>query len=127
MGQLLVREPRNGHSPATEDDCLMQSRNARKAVKAGIKAEKTLDPMLLHDGQVQRIARRHMPMPQQHLLRTDCGIHVDGEDVIDDFQDGVEGGLDRVAPVDCDITVQDFLKHFGVCNQAFPLADQLFQ
>src|SRR5437762_5566894 len=52
--------------------CLLESRephDARKAVEARVEAQDALDPMLFHDGEVQRVTRRAPPVAEDNLLR----------------------------------------------------------
>jgi len=54
-------------------------------------------------------------------------VLIDGQDLVNDAEQGVEGWLDGVTAVDGDVAVQDLLQHFGVGHQALAVADQFFE
>lgn len=82
--------------------------------------------MLLHDGQVQGIASRNSSVRQHYFFRAfGCG-YVDWQYLIDDPEQSVECGLDRVTPVNCHIPMEDFLEHFRIGHKPFALPDALF-
>ena len=73
------------------------------------------------------MSRRQMPIPQHNLFRTLCIGLTHRKYLIDDSEQSVERGLNCIAAIDGDVTVQDLLKYLGVGNQALALADQVFQ
>jgi len=83
--------------------------------------------MMFHDGSMNRVARRQLPMPQHNLFRTLDHSPINRQHLIDDAKQRVECWLDGIAAVDRDVAVQNFLQHFGIGNQALALADQLFE
>jgi hypothetical protein len=82
---------------------------------------------MLHDGEVHRISRRKMPIPQHNLFRKLCIGLSNRKYLIDDSEQSVERGLNCIAAIDGDVPVQDLLKYLGISNQALALADQRFQ
>jgi hypothetical protein len=82
--------------------------------------------MLFHDGYVQSVAGGHLWTSHEDVLGPICRGGINGLYLIDNSKQGIECGLDCVATVDRDVTVQDFLEHLGVCNQAFAIADEFF-
>jgi hypothetical protein len=79
--------------------------------------------MVFHNGDMHRISRRQLPIPQDNLFRTLCDGPINRQHLIHDADQSVERGLDCVAAVDGDVTVQDFLENLRVRNQALALAD----
>jgi hypothetical protein len=77
--------------------------------------------MLFHNGDMHRISRRQLPIPQDNLFRTLCDRPIDSQRLIHDADQSIERGLDCVAAVDGDATVQDFLENRRVRNQALAL------
>ena len=62
----------------------------------------------------KRIACRELFALEENCLRTLDGAPIDGPDVIDDAEQRVECGLDRIAPADRGVAMQDLLQHLGV-------------
>jgi hypothetical protein len=83
--------------------------------------------MMFHDGEMHRISRPKMPIPQYNLFRTLYIGLTNRKYLIDDSEQSVERGLDCIAAIDGDVPVQDLLKYLGIGNQALALADQLLQ
>jgi hypothetical protein len=93
------------------------SRDAGKTVETRVEAHDHRDSSPLHDGQVQRIPGGE-PRVAEHDALGAVGIgELDGEDLVGDAQERIEGGLDRVAPVDGDIAVEDLLEHLGARDE----------
>src|SRR6266480_3178058 len=86
-----------------------------------------LDSMVFHDGDMHRIARRQLPIPQDNLFRTLRDGPINSQHLIHDAQQSVERRLDCVAAVDSGVAVQNFLENLGVRYQALALADHLFE
>jgi hypothetical protein len=73
--------------------------------------------MPFHDRQVKRIPSRQAQAPQHDAL---CPFEIgqlNREDLVGDSEDGIEGGLDRVAPADGDVPMEDLLKHFRIRDE----------
>lgn len=83
--------------------------------------------MMFHDGEMHGIPCRQLPMPQDNLFRTFGDGPIHGQHLIDDAEQGVKRRLDCVAAVDGNVAVQDLLKHFGIRNEALPVADQFLE
>src|SRR5579862_9929915 len=66
-------------------------------------------------------------MTQENDFGALNGGLLDREYLIDNAEQGIECALNGVAPIDSDVSVQDFLQHFSVANQARSLADELLQ
>lgn len=106
---------------------LSDPRNPRKAVEARVEAHDPGDTSALHHGQVQRV-----PCGQARVAQHDSPGAVDvgklySENLIDDTQERVEGGLDRVSSVDGDIEVEDFLEHLDVRDEPLCVCEQPLQ
>jgi len=72
---------------------------------------------------VQRIARRESG-PGQHDVPGPLYVGApDIEDLIDHPEQGIEGGLDRVAAADGAVAVQDFLEDLGAGDEFLAIAD----
>ena len=83
--------------------------------------------MLLHRGQMHCITRGHLPAPHHNLFRAlGCGP-VHGRHLIGDAKQSIECGLDGIAPVYCHIAIQNLLQYLGICDQALPAAEQVFE
>src|SRR5712691_3399837 len=82
---------------------------------------------MLHDREMYGITRRQLPIPQDNLFRALCDRPINRQHLIHYAKQSVERGLDCVAAVDSDITVQDLLENLGVRNQTPALADHFFE
>ena len=78
---------------------------------------------MLHDREMYGITRRQLPIPQDNLFRALCDRPINRQHLIHYAKQSVERGLDCVAAVDSDVTVQDLLENLGVRNQTPALAD----
>ncbi len=83
--------------------------------------------MLLHDGQMERIARRQASMSEDNLLGALSGRPRDVEHLINDAEQGVKGGLDSVSAVNGDIPMKDLLQDLGVGDEPLTIIYQLFE
>jgi len=106
---------------------LAQSGNARETVEASIEAQDALDALLLHDGDVQRVSSRQTAMTHHDVLGSLGGGAVDRQHLVDDVQERIECRLNRIAPIDRDIAVQDLLQNFCVRYEALTAADEFFE
>jgi hypothetical protein len=52
---------------------------------------------------------------------------VDGEYLVNHPDQRIEGGLNRVAPVDGHVTMQDLLQHLGIGDEALTVRDALLE
>lgn len=77
--------------------------------------------MLLHDGEMNRIAGGEPPIAQDDLLRSFQNEDVDGQDLVRDSQEHVEGGLDVKVTIEGRITMEDLLQHLGVGYESLAL------
>jgi hypothetical protein len=83
--------------------------------------------MTLHHRQVKCIPRRQAQGSEHDsFCPFDIG-RLDGEDLIDYSEKSIEGRLDRVAPFDGDVPMQDLLKRFDVCHEPLTLRNATFQ
>ena len=64
---------------------------------------------------------------EHHLTRPVDGVERHGADLIHDPEQRLEGGLNRVAPLDGDIPMQDLLQDLGVGHQPMPLDHQTLE
>ena len=83
--------------------------------------------MPCHDGQMKRVSGRQTRTTKHDSFRPLEVGQFDGEDFVGDAQERVEGGLDRVAPINRDIPVQDLLKHFDVRDETLSVGKTFFQ
>ena len=66
-------------------------------------------------------------MPQQNRFGFLRRAQIHGKDFIDNSQQGIEGRLDGVAPIDRGVSMQNFLKHFGIGHEALAVANEPFE
>jgi hypothetical protein len=128
--EKLGRETPNRASPLTllvPGALRHDPRDSRKAVEAPVEARDSRDFLTLHDGQVKSIASRQPRVSLDDPLGTlDVGkLH--GEDFVGNPQKRVEGGLNRVAPVDGDVAVKNLLEHLDVGDEALSLREEPLQ
>src|SRR6266571_7982416 len=104
-----------------------EASDSGEPVKTRIKAQDSLDSMLLHDGQVHGVTGGHLSASHHNLFRAfGCGP-VYGQHFIGDAKQSVECGLDGVAPVYRHIAVEYLLQDLGIRDQALPVGDEVFQ
>lgn len=65
-----------------------------------------------------------MGVPKNDLFRSNRGVHIHGDHQVNDPEQCVKCGLDRISPIDGHVAVKDFLEYIGVRNQSFSTADQ---
>ncbi len=106
---------------------LRETPDARKPVESGVEAQDTFDPLLLHDGEMESIARRHMGAPEDNFLGALHCRYVHGEHLIDNSEQGIKRRLNGIPAIDSGVSVQDFLENFGIGDEAFAVADQPFK
>src|ERR1039457_959099 len=82
---------------------------ARPAVEIGVEAEDRVNPVMLHDGDVNGIAGGKGGSMLHDLSGTHHVRLFHREDVVDGVQKYVKCPLDGASPVDRDVTVEDFL------------------
>jgi hypothetical protein len=82
-----------------------------------------LDTLAFHDLDVEGIACRQPPIPEDHRFRTIDGTEIDREDLVDNTREGIERRLDGIAALDRHVPVQNFLEHFRVCHQPLATGD----
>ncbi len=83
--------------------------------------------MMFHDGEVHRVASRKLTIPEDNLFRTLGNTPINAQHLIDNPEQSVKCWLDRISAVDCNVAVQDLLKHFGICDQTLAVADQFLE
>jgi len=83
--------------------------------------------MLLHHGEVHRVACRHLLISQDNLLRTFCNYPVHRQHFIHHPEQSVKSRLDGVPAVDGNVTVQNLLKHLRIGDQSLAVRDHSFQ
>jgi hypothetical protein len=106
---------------------LCDPRDPRKAVETRVKAHDPGDTLALHHGQVQRVPGGQARVAEHDALGAlDVG-ELHSEDLVDDSQERVEGGLDSVPPVDGDVAVEDLLEHLDVRDEALCVREELLQ
>ncbi len=66
--------------------------------------------MLLHDREMNRVAGRQTPATQDDDFGSINRTTVDGEHLVDQTQESIEGRLDGVTAIDCHIAMQDLLQ-----------------
>ena len=82
---------------------------------------------MFHYGEMDRISRRQLHVPQYNLFGALHRILLNGQDLIDDTKQSVECWLDGVAPLNSCVPVQNLLQDLSICDEALPLADKLFK
>ena len=88
---------------------LRQSCDSGKTVEACIKTQDLLDTMLLHDRQMQRVPGGKLSGSEHDSFSPLCRRLFDRQDLVDHTKQSVKCRLDRVTPVDCDVTMENFL------------------
>ena len=83
--------------------------------------------MLLHYGQVNRIASGQTPVAKDNLLGTLYHRPVNRQHFIHSPEQRIKGKLDVLMAIDRRVAVQNFLQDFGIGNQALALAQAPFQ
>ena len=83
--------------------------------------------MPLHHRQMKRVSGRQTRVPEDDFLGSFEVGQFGGEDFVGDAQERVEGGLDRVTPIDGDIPVQDLLECLDVRNKTLSFGKTPFQ
>ena len=83
--------------------------------------------MMFHDGEMNGIASRKLPVPKDNLLCTLGSAPINRQHLIDNSKERIKRWLDCVATIDCNVAMQDLLQHFGIRNQALPVTDQLLE
>src|SRR5580704_12276013 len=66
-------------------------------------------------------------MTHDNFFRAFCRGLINGKHLVCNTEQGVECWLNGVATVNRCITMQDFLKHLGVCDENLMLAGQLLE
>src|SRR5207237_4284173 len=92
---------------------LSQSPQARNGVEAAVEAHDAIHPMLLHDSHMKGIARRQVAIAEHQCF---CGLNggnIDRKDLVDNPVQKIEGRLNRFAPVDGRVPMQNLLKNCG--------------
>lgn len=102
---------------------LPQAFDSREIVESSVEAHDAVNAMSFHDCEVKRVARGQPTASQDDRFRPVDSTGVDGKHFVDDSQQRVEGGLDRIAPIDGDVAVKDLLQHLGVGHESCPLGD----
>ena len=102
---------------------LRQPRNPREAVVTRIERQDSLDAVLLHHGQVHRVACGEPLVAKDDLFGALDNGPVDRKDFIHHVQQCVKGRLYSIRTMYGYMTVQDFLQDFRVSHQAFTLAE----
>jgi hypothetical protein len=88
--------------------------DAGEAVESRIEGQNSLDFVPLHDGNVDRIAGRQSFRRAQEAARPLDVLELDRVDDIDDTEEGIERGFDRITSPDCGESVKEFLKDIRV-------------
>jgi len=83
--------------------------------------------MMFHDGEMDGVASGKLPVPKDNLLGTLGNAPINRQHLIDNTEERIKRWLDSIAAVDCNVAMQDLLKHFGVRNQALAVTDQLLE
>jgi hypothetical protein len=83
--------------------------------------------MMFHDSEMDGVTSRKLPVPENNLFRALGNSPINCQHLIDNSEEGIECWLDGIATVNCNISMQDLLKHFGICNQALAVAHQLLE
>ena len=100
-----------------------QSRHARESVEAGIEAQDLLDPVLLHNCQMDSIAGGEATIAENDLLGALKSVSVDRQDFVHGLQDRVVSRLDVMVAIEGRIAMEDFLQHLGIGDQTPAFAD----
>jgi len=106
---------------------LRKARDPGKGVESGIEGQDPLDPMLLHHGEMHRIACGQLVVSQDNSLRAFHIFLINRQHLIHNRKQCVESQLDCVPAVDGNVTVQNFLEHLGIGDQWLAVRDQPFE
>ncbi len=83
--------------------------------------------MPIHDRQMKRVSGRQTRVPKDDLLGPFEVDQLGGEDFVGNAQERVEGRLDRVAPIDGDVPVQNLLERLYVRDETLSFGKTPFQ
>jgi len=83
--------------------------------------------MVLHDGEVQRIACRYLSVPHNNFLRASCRDCINRQHLVGNSEQSVERRLNCFPTIYRDIAVQDFLEHFSVGHKTMTVTNQFFE
>jgi hypothetical protein len=101
-----------------------QARNPRNVVEARIETENARNLLTLHDSQMKGVSGRQLRAPKHDPLGALDVSQLHREDLVGDSQKSIEGGLDRVAPVDGHVPMENLLEHFGIRDEALFLREE---
>lgn len=73
--------------------------------------------MLPHHRDVNGVAGGEVRRPEHDLAGEHHRLDGDRKQLVDHAEQRVEGGLNRVAPANRDVSMQDFLQRLGVAHQ----------
>ena len=77
-----------------------------------------MNAVLLHDGKMDRIARRQLLPGEHDRLGAFHRAPVNRQNVVDDAEERIKGRLNGVTPAKCHVPMQNLLPDLGVCNEA---------
>lgn len=97
------------------------------AVEAAVEAQDPLHAAACHDGDVEGVAGREARSAREDLCRLLDVRALDGKDLVDDSEKGVESRPDGVATVDRDVAVEDLLQDLGARHEPIAARDGLFE
>jgi hypothetical protein len=96
------------------------------AIKIGIKTQDRSNSAPLHHRNMEGVARRYSPAPDD--FRGPQNVHFPyGEDLVYDIQSQLEHWSNRLSLGDGCVPVENFLEYFRTCPKALPRSDQPFQ
>ena len=98
--------------------------NAGEAVETVIETQDAFNFSVLHDGEMERISSRQPFGSEDNLLRTLSVTPFDRKYFVDDAENRVERRLNRIAPMDRNVTMDNFLQHLGVRDKALSSDNQ---
>ena len=95
----------------------MKAANTRVAVKSSIERQNRVDTVALHDGEVYCVPSGEVDGSEDDLTGA---LHVgrgDGEHFIDNTEQRIERRLNRVSPLNGDVSMEDLLQDLRVCYE----------
>src|ERR1039458_581181 len=100
---------------------LGQARNAWKTIEPGIKCQNSFYAVMFHDGEMHGVARGKLTVAQHNVFGALRNGSIHWQHFVAHSKQRTERRLNRLAAVNCDVAMQDLLKHLGIGNQTLPV------
>ncbi|HVK87865.1 MAG TPA: hypothetical protein VM513_27285 [Kofleriaceae bacterium] len=102
----------------------MQAFDAGNVIEPSVERHDARDVVVLHDRDVERVSRGQPDAAMQDLLGALNVTGRDCKDLVDDAEQSIERGLDRVLPLDRHIPMKNLLQYLGVGDETLTIRDR---